>query len=84
MSSDNGIDLIHYDVGQERLYLVQSKWNASGNGSPAVGDVQKFIQGIKDLVNLRFDRFNGKVQRLERQITAALDNVRVGTVARCV
>lgn len=76
-SDDDGIDLVHYDAAQERLYLVQSKWRADGNGSPSVSEVQKFLQGIKDLVNLNFDRFNSKVGALERQITAALDNPRV-------
>lgn len=76
-SDDNGIDLIHYDSSQERLYVVQSKWKADGNGSPTVSDVSKFLQGIKDIVNLDFGRFNGKVRALEKQITAALDNPRV-------
>jgi hypothetical protein len=76
-TGDNGIDLVHYDTTQERLYLVQAKWRADGNGSPAVADVQKFLQGIRDLVNLDFDRFNAKVQSLARVITGALDNPRV-------
>ena len=73
---DNGIDLIHYDLSQERLYLVQSKWRADGNASPSVADVQKFLQGIRDLLNLNFDRFNDKVNAQKQQIVAALDNPR--------
>ncbi|HSH62423.1 MAG TPA: AIPR family protein [Acidimicrobiales bacterium] len=76
-TDDNGIDLVYYDSSQERLYFVQSKWHADGSGGPQVGEIQKFIQGFRDLVNLRFDRFNEKVRHLQRQITAALDNPRV-------
>lgn len=76
-TGDNGIDLIYYDMAQERLYVVQSKWRADGNGSPSVADVQKFLQGIRDLVNLEFGRFNDKVNSMSGAITAALDNPRV-------
>jgi hypothetical protein len=58
---DNGIDAIYYDVRERRLYLVQSKWLHSGTGEPENGDIKKFVDGIRDLVNLSFDRFNSKV-----------------------
>lgn len=80
-TGDNGIDVIHYDMAQERLYVVQSKWNESGRGSPTAGDVHKFLQGIRDLVNLKFDRFNAKVRARTDEITAALDNPRVSIEA---
>lgn len=80
-TQDNGLDLIHYDPAQQRLYLVQSKWDSTGTAGPKVGDVQKFFQGIRDLTNVRFDRFNEKVRRLEKQITAALDNARISIEA---
>ena len=34
----------------------------SGTGEPENGDVKKFADGIRDLVNLSFDRFNTKVK----------------------
>jgi AIPR protein len=58
---DNGIDAIYYDIRERRLYLVQSKWIHSGTGEPENGDVKKFTAGIRDLVNLSFERFNAKV-----------------------
>jgi hypothetical protein len=58
---DNGIDAIFYHEPERRLYIVQSKWIHDGSGEPSNGDVKKFIGGVKDLFNMRFDRFNKKV-----------------------
>jgi len=33
-----------------------------GTGSPAAGDIHKFIQGFRDIINANFDQFNQKVQ----------------------
>jgi len=41
---------------------VQSKWIHSGTGEPENGDIKKFVAGIRDLVNLSFDRFNDKIK----------------------
>lgn len=74
---DNGLDLVHYDVSEEKLYLVQSKWDQGGTGGPSVESIQKFVQGVKDLLNSQFDRFNTKLRAMEKLITAALDNPRI-------
>lgn len=60
-TDDNGIDAIFYSDIYKTLYLVQSKWNHSGQGEPSLNDMMKFIQGIKDLLNFKFDRFNQKI-----------------------
>ena len=61
---DNGIDAIYIDSDSSRVYLVQSKWSKAGSGSPALGDVQKFMKGFEDLINAEFDRFNDKVNAM--------------------
>jgi hypothetical protein len=58
---DNGIDAIFYHEAERRLYIAQSKWIHDGSGEPSNGDMKKFIAGVKDLFNMRFDRFNSKV-----------------------
>src|SRR5687767_5345298 len=58
---DNGLDAVHYDAPNKRLYLVQSKWIKDGSGEPPNGDVKKFLGGVQDLFNMQFDRFNTKV-----------------------
>ncbi|MFS0662128.1 AIPR family protein [Niallia alba] len=71
-SDDNGIDAIHYDERNKTLYIVQSKWIHDGNSEPSNGDVKKFLTGIRDLFNLRFDVFNEKVRKLKDKITQAV------------
>lgn len=69
---DNGIDAIYYDSVEKTLYFVQSKWQSDGRGSFARGDAQKYITGVKDVINARFDRFNSKVQIRSSDIMNAL------------
>lgn len=60
-SDDNGIDAIFFHEPEKRLYIVQSKWIHDGSSEPSNGDMKKFIAGVKDLFNMRFERFNKKV-----------------------
>jgi hypothetical protein len=71
---DNGIDLIHHDRANKVFYIVQAKWIKSGEGSLEVGDIHKFIAGVKDLVNGEFDRFNAKIQSRKDEVLDALDD----------
>jgi hypothetical protein len=72
--NDNGIDALYFDEANKRLYLVQSKWIKDGVGEPENGDVKKFVAGVRDLFNLRFDRFNDKVRKKHSIVTAALND----------
>ena len=69
---DNGIDAIYFSQTNRTLYLAQSKWIQDGNGEPPTGDVNKFITGIKDLINGNYDRFNKKIQAKQGIIQSAL------------
>lgn len=69
---DHGIDAIYYDIHTKFLYIVQSKWIHKGKGEPENGDVKKFISGITDLFNFRFDRFNKKIRKKEVIIKNAI------------
>jgi hypothetical protein len=74
---DNGIDAIYVrktDKEAITLYLVQSKWSHDGNGTPDLGGVGKFIRGIEDLLEQKFEKFNAKVNQKRVEITAALLN----------
>ena len=73
-SQDNGIDAIFYDPAEKVCYVIQSKWINSGNGSVDVGEVQKFVQGVRDLLEPRFERFNDKIRRKQDMIMAALED----------
>lgn len=65
---DNGIDGIYYAESSKTLFLIQSKFHKDGNGTIDAGESHKFIQGVKDLVNARFDKFNSKIKNRENEI----------------
>lgn len=71
---DNGIDAIRYDPATNRIWIVQSKWINNGTGSVSLGDIQKFLAGIRDLLNEKWDRFNSKVKSKKDEITSAIEN----------
>lgn len=71
---DNGLDAVCFDADEKKLFLVQSKWHHEGTGSMEVGDILKFGQGVRHLINADFARFNAKVGNMQAQITAALDD----------
>jgi hypothetical protein len=72
--NDNGIDGIFFDEKDKRLFIVQSKWIHTGKGEPDNGDVKKFISGVVDLFNVKFDNFNDKVRAKKDIVLKALDD----------
>ncbi|HLW72122.1 MAG TPA: AIPR family protein [Candidatus Binataceae bacterium] len=70
-SKDNGIDGFYFDNSEHVCYLVQSKWSKSGTNSIQVGEVHKFIQGVRDLLSASMDRFD-KLQKKQQDIDNAL------------
>lgn len=71
---DNGIDALYYDDAEKVLYLVQAKWIHSGIGEPENGEVKKFVSGVRDLFNMRFERFNQKVNAKKDIVVRALND----------
>ena len=69
---DNGIDAILYSPSLKQMVIAQSKWKKAGVGEPDSADVGKFCQGIRDLFNLNFDRFNDKIRNKQTNIEHAL------------
>jgi AIPR protein len=69
---DNGIDAIYYDPQVKILFLVQSKWSNTHTSSVESGEILKFLQGVKDLISLKKDRFNQKIQARWNLIEDAL------------
>ncbi|MEV5425854.1 AIPR family protein [Streptomyces cellulosae] len=71
-SGDNGIDAIALTSEGDRLLIVQSKWSQDGRGSLALDDFLKFREGISDLVQLKWERFNERVRNRQQEIEGAL------------
>lgn len=67
--NDNGIDAVYFDRIKNLLWLVQAK---AGN-APNMGDNKKFCDGIRDLVDRRFQKFNEGFFRLQQDVEDALD-----------
>lgn len=54
---DGGIDAVYYTPNAHTLWLVQSKFIASGRGEPDLGGVTKFKAGIENLLQGNFSAF---------------------------
>ncbi|WFF04833.1 AIPR family protein [Micromonospora sp. WMMD1076] len=52
---DRGIDAVGVDFGAKLVVFVQSKWRQDGTGSMALGDVLKFLQGVRSLLGMKSD-----------------------------
>lgn len=73
-SNDNGIDALAVTPDGQRLLVVQSKWSRDGRGSMSLDDLIKFREGISDLVQLKWERFNDKIVQRKAELEAALLN----------
>ncbi|NPV03004.1 MAG: AIPR family protein [Brevinematales bacterium] len=72
--NDNGIDLILFDKKKKILWIIQSKWIKNGTSQPDNGEVLKFCEGIKDIIELKFENFNEKVKLKENEVIEALED----------
>jgi hypothetical protein len=70
---DNGIDAIYYDDTRYNLWIVQSKFIQKLNGGIDTGEIDKFVRGIKNLINADFSKFNERIQEKQDEILNALD-----------
>lgn len=70
---DHGIDSVFVSMDQT-IWLVQSKYKESGTGQPELGDVSKFRDGVTDLLQGRWNRFNNALQNRQAAITNALNS----------
>jgi hypothetical protein len=71
---DNGIDGVLYQASERVLYIGQSKWRNDGTGSVDRGEMQKFLKGLRDLTNARWERFNAKIQAKAPDLETALND----------
>lgn len=67
-SLDGGIDGIAYAADRATLVLVQSKWTGSANTGIGYGDVLKFVQGVRQLVNSNWSGFGGAIKDRRTEI----------------
>lgn len=77
---DNGIDAVFFDRPGNRLFLVQSKFKVDG-GEPDLGEMKKFADGVRDLLNQQYNRFNDTFQQHLTEVEDALDQAQLKVVA---
>ncbi len=70
-TGDQGLDSVAYAADRSTLVVVQSKWSASGGGL-GQGDVLKFLEGVRALVNNRWDDFEGPISSRRTEIADIL------------
>jgi hypothetical protein len=75
-SDDGGLDALYFDRSGNRLVIVQSKFKRTGT-APSQAEILKTINGIKALLDRRFDHFNEAIRNRLDEIEAALDSVGV-------
>ncbi|KUZ35304.1 MULTISPECIES: AIPR family protein [Burkholderia cepacia complex] len=71
--NDHGIDSVFVTTDQT-IWLVQSKYKDAGSGEPELGEVSKFRDGITDLLQGRWDRFNDALRNRQAAVTNALNS----------
>ncbi len=55
---DFGLDAVFFSRTAATLWLVQSKYDSTGRGEPALGDTSKFCDGVDALLRGNFDPFS--------------------------
>lgn len=70
---DHGIDSV-FVASDQTIWLVQSKYKESGSGEPELGDVAKFRDGVADLIQGRWGRFNTALQNRSAAIADVLNS----------
>ncbi len=67
-SLDGGIDGVAYAADRATLVLVQSKWTGTANTGISLGDILKFIDGVRHLVNNDWTGFDGPIKGRRAEI----------------
>lgn len=70
---DHGIDSVYVD-GTDTIWLIQSKYKDSGEGEVELADVSKFVDGVRDLLRQKYERFNDALQNKIPDLNRAFDS----------
>lgn len=61
-TDDNGLDAVYHSVPDARIIIVQSKLMSAGSGEPDSGDIAKFANGVRDLIEQNTANFAQRLQ----------------------
>lgn len=71
-SGDNGIDAVGLLPDEPRIIVVQAKFAADGQGGAGLDDMIKFRDGLNDLLEMNWHKFNAKLRGHEGEIETLL------------
>jgi hypothetical protein len=72
---DGGIDAFFYSHVSQTLWVVQSKYIASGRGEPDLKEVNTFMQGLNFLLEGKFQAFSQNKAKAWQQIAPQLESI---------
>ena len=72
---DGGIDAFYFSTTSQTLWVVQSKYIASGRGEPELKEVNTFMQGLTFLLEGNFQAFSQNKAKAWQQIAPQLDSI---------
>jgi hypothetical protein len=75
--NDNGIDSLHYDRIDNVLWIVQAK----AGDAPDMAENKKLCDGVRDLIQSRFCKFNASFARLQPDVEDALQAALLRVIA---
>lgn len=75
--NDNGIDSLHFDRVENILWVVQAK----AGDAPDMAENKKLCDGVRDLINGRFYKFNASFARLQLDVEDALQAPNLKVIA---
>lgn len=70
---DFGIDAVACSAESSEIWLVQAKWSDQGTARVHTETVHTLVNGLRQLIELRYERFNSRFQRLASRVDAVLN-----------
>lgn len=71
---DQDIDAVAYDERQNRLWLIQTKWSATGKAKIREKDFKTFTMGVQYILNGQHEKFNSRYRPHEVAIESIMNN----------
>jgi hypothetical protein len=79
--ADDGVDSVHVDPANHRIYFGQSKWKSNTNSGIGLAEVTRFRDGIKAALEGNWNDNNKALHRFKDEIDLALRDIEIEVVA---
>ncbi len=79
--ADDGVDSVHVDPANHRIYFGQSKWKSNTSAGIGLAEVTRFRDGIKAALEGNWNSNNKALHRFKDEIENALRDIEIEVVA---